>query len=555
MRFSPARQREFPLLRLDLKDLEAPKPVPVRRHLGLAAVTFAGLLATYTLLNGLPAASNPDAGAQPVPFASSEFVGPLQAVRIALPMMPLAEPAGDAGMQPPVMAISAAQLEEILPPAPQVLPPLVTETPGKSPAESAFEPPAKATPRVEAPAAQLAARMPNPHPELRGNPSPEVAPEVAAEMPDAARDNAWRMAKVQPGDTLSILFERHGLDVQDAYQVAELEAAAALSKIKPGEVIRLAANADGGLATLRYRADALTTLQVVRADDALHAELIQHTPRTEVRSAKISIWTNLFDSAQTAGIDYRVIYELARIFQWQVDFNKEIRVGDQLSLIFEEQYLDGTRVGHGNILAAELRTAKHHLRAVRHVDENGRAAYYAPNGDGLERSMFLRSPLKFSRVTSHFSHRRFHPIHKKWMPHRGVDYGAPRGTPVHATADGVVKRAAKLRGYGRTVELRHGNTHTTLYAHLHRFGKGVKRGRNVQQGDIIGYVGSTGWATGPHLHYEFRENGKHKNPLTVKLQKTEPIADAAKPQFLARAADLTARLDEISVFSVAQLGF
>ena len=276
----------------------------------------------------------------------------------------------------------------------------------------------------------------------------------------------------------------------------------------------------------------------------MRAETITRTPEIRVRSGKATIWTNLLDAAKGVGMEFETVYALAQLFGWQVDFAREIRGGDQFSVLYEELYLDNRKVGNGDILAAELIISNRRLRAVRHVDARGRSTHYAPNGDGIQRS-FLRSPLKFARVTSRFSHKRFHPIFKKWRAHRGVDYGAPRGTPVLSTGDGVVTMARRDHGYGKTIRIRHGGKYTTLYAHLNGFATGMKSGVRVQQGEVIGYVGSSGWATGPHLHYEFRVDGVHRNPLTVKLPKSAPIARQHLREFLAHAGEWVARLEQI----------
>ena len=381
----------------------------------------------------------------------------------------------------------------------------------------------------------------------------DASPTAAAAMNDGV-NFAWTTATVKRRDTLSRIFKRHGVAVKDAYAVVRLEDAAVLGKIRPGDKIRLAADG-GALAALRYRLDALSTLHIARADDGrLRAEMITRIPEIRLRGEKALIWNNLLDAAKDAGIDFETVYAFAQLFGWQVDFTREIRPGDQFTVIFEELYLDNEKVGNGDILAAELITSKRRLRAVRHVDEHGRATYYAPNGDGIERS-FLRSPLKYGRVTSRFSHKRFHPIFKQWRAHRGVDYGAPKGTPVRSTGDGVVTKAGRNHGYGNAIVIRHGGKYTTLYAHLSRLAGGIKSGVRVQQGEVIGFVGATGWATGAHLHYEFRVNGIHRNPLTVKLPKSDPIGHEYQSEFLARAAEWVARLEQISAIPVAQIDY
>ena len=367
----------------------------------------------------------------------------------------------------------------------------------------------------------------------------------AEAKPAANADYAWVTATVKKRDTLSRIFERHGLRINDAYAVVELDDAAPLRSIRPGQKIQLAMDDRGGaLAALRYGLGEFTTLHIAAEDGRFTAEVITRTPEIRLRGAKAVIQTSLLRAAKRAGIGFETIYDLAQLFDWQIDFAREIQRGDQFAVIFEERYVDGEKVGNGDIIAAELIASGRRLRAVRHVDEHGRRAYYAPNGDGIERS-FLRSPVKFGRITSNFTHKRFHPILKKWRAHRGVDYGVARGTEVRSTGDGVVTLAGNRTGYGKTVTVRHGAKYTTLYAHLRGFAKGIKTGARVKQGDVIGYVGSTGWATGAHLHYEFRVGGVHRNPLTVELPSSDPIAERYKPAFLTRADAWVAKLAHI----------
>ncbi|MDD9855355.1 MAG: peptidoglycan DD-metalloendopeptidase family protein [Gammaproteobacteria bacterium] len=397
--------------------------------------------------------------------------------------------------------------------------------------------PSPAVPALESPIETVAPAIPAP---------PVIADEAALPAPPAAPALDWATATVKKRDTLSALFRRHGVRVADAYAVAALDGAERLHTIRPGQEIQLAADADGRLIALRHRLSPLTTLSIRRAGRAedtgrLRAETVTRAPDLQLRRAAGVISSSLLAAAKAAGLDFETTYAFAHLFDWQVDFAREIRAGDRFSLLFEEQYLDGEKIGNGDIVAAELLTRGRALRAVRHIDEHGRRRYYAPNGDGIQRS-FLRSPLEFGRVTSNFSHKRFHPILKKWMPHRGVDYGAARGTPIRATGDGVVTTAKRKYGYGKTVIIRHGEKYTTLYAHLSGYADGVEAGARVAQGDVIGYVGATGWATGPHLHYEFRIRGVHHNPLTVELPKSDPIAARYQAAFVASAARWVARL-------------
>ncbi|HIE54487.1 MAG TPA: peptidase M23, partial [Chromatiaceae bacterium] len=257
---------------------------------------------------------------------------------------------------------------------------------------------------------------------------------------------------------------------------------------------------------------------------------------------------------QKAGLSDRQIMELADIFGWDIDFALELREGDQFRVLYEEQYLDGKKLRNGPILGAEFINQGKSYRAIRYTDSKGDTAYYDPDGHAKRRA-FIRTPVKFSRISSRFTRKRWHPVLKKWRSHKGVDYAAPRGTPVKATGNGTVVFRGKKGGYGNVIFLRHGGKYTTVYGHLSRFAKGVKNGSKVKQGQIIGYVGSTGLATGPHLHYEFRINGIHRNPLTVKLPKTLRLPESEMARFLQQSQPLLAKLDELKAKSmVAKAG-
>ena len=235
--------------------------------------------------------------------------------------------------------------------------------------------------------------------------------------------------------------------------------------------------------------------------------------------------------------------EMVRIFGWDIDFVLDIRSGDSFHIIYNAYELNGKRLADGNILAAEFNTQGQSYRAIRFEDADGVASYYAPNGDSML-GTFLRSPVEFSRISSRFGKRK-HPILKTWRAHKGVDYAARRGTPIRATADGKVILAGNKGGYGKTVVIRHAGRFSTLYGHMTGFAKNIRSGSRVKQGQTIGYVGSTGLATGPHLHYEFRLDGVHRNPLTFKTPKASSIAKAQKAEFDKVSAHWTARLSSV----------
>lgn len=371
------------------------------------------------------------------------------------------------------------------------------------------------------------------------------------------REGDWVTETVRKKDTVSHIFRRFGISTSEAYSLVKLENASVLIKIRPGEEIHVTTLPPEGDSTrkrlekLKYDLGRFTTLLVRRQDDGYVADIVRRQPEIRHQTAQAVIGSSLMGAAKRAGIPFDVVYSLANIFGWQVDFARDIRSGDRFTVIYEEQYLDDEHVGNGQVVAAELVTRDKSLQAVRHVDDDNVATYYAPDGEGIQGS-FLRSPIQFATVTSTYSKRRLHPIQKVWKAHKGVDYGAPMNTPVRSTGDGVVEFTGSKTGYGRTVILRHGAKYQTLYAHLNRYHKDLHIGKRVKQGEVIGYVGTSGWSTGPHLHYEFRVDGHHRNPLTVELPKSLPIDRRFREDFAREAAHWVAKLENVSQTSLAQ---
>jgi murein DD-endopeptidase MepM/ murein hydrolase activator NlpD len=254
-----------------------------------------------------------------------------------------------------------------------------------------------------------------------------------------------------------------------------------------------------------------------------------------------TIKESLYLAGMAAKLPDKTVMELANIFGWDIDFVFDIRKGDSFAVLFEERYIDGQRLGTGNILAASFTNRGKTYKAVRYKNSQGQSSYYTPEGLSM-RKAFLRTPLDIFRISSGFNLRRKHPIHKKIKAHRGVDYAAPTGTPVYASGDGRVIEAGYTKANGNFVFIQHGQTYTTKYIHLHR--KKVRSGQSVKQRQIIGTVGATGYATGPHLHYEFLVNGVHRNPRTVSLPKANPIPDTERPRFTKMATALLEQLDQ-----------
>ena len=356
---------------------------------------------------------------------------------------------------------------------------------------------------------------------------------------------------VNSGDSLYLIFKRLGLPQRDlALMTGSKPLAKKLARIAPRQEIEFYVDTESRLTRLVHRPDRIRSLHVSRDGDLFTFEEIVELPDVSVASAAGVIDSSLFEAGQHAGLSDNLIMQMAEIFGWDVDFALDIRAGDRFALVFEEQFKDGEKIGEGPIIAAEFTNRGRRIRAVRYVDPTGRADFFSPDGRSM-RKAFLRTPVNFSRISSRFSFSRRHPILHKMRAHRGVDYAAPRGTSVKASGDGRVVFAGRNGGYGRTIILQHGSTYTTLYAHLSRFSKGIRPGKRVEQGQVIGYVGSTGLATGPHLHYEFRVRGVHRDPLRVRLPQAAPLAEGYMADFREKSKPLLARLELTARTSVA----
>ena len=380
-------------------------------------------------------------------------------------------------------------------------------------------------------------------PEILPAAMPAPAPDRAAEAALPPRPPAPRWdarVQVRPGDTLTDILRREDL-LDDAHALIALgKPARPLFDLRPGQILHLERGADG-LEHLMHRPYAAEELHFRRTADGYASWRVSLPVETRRRLYRGAIDQHLFGAGQQAGLSDTQIMALADLFGWDIDFALEIRAGDSFRMLAEERWLDGRRIDAGPILAAEFINRGRMFRAVRHVDAAGRADYYTPEGQPL-RKQFRRAPVAFTRISSRFSKRRLHPIHKVYRPHRGVDYAAPTGTPVLATGDGTVIFRGRKGGYGRTLILRHGDRFTTLYAHLSRYARGLRVGRKVRQGQRIGAVGMSGTATGPHLHYEFRVRGVHRDPLAVKLPAAAPLPAAERGRF---EAGLGALLEEL----------
>ena len=361
----------------------------------------------------------------------------------------------------------------------------------------------------------------------------------------------WREARIQRGDTIASLLNR--LQVEDEAAVNFIRSAKhakTLYQLVPGRSVRAQTSEDGELIALRYIASDSTLLSVDRDGTGFKATEQAAPLDTRVAMKSGEIRSSLFGATDAAGVPDAIATQMAEAFSSDIDFHLDIRKGDRFTVLYETHFSQGEPVKTGRMLAAEYVNQGKVFHAIYFKDREGREGYFTPDGENL-RKAYLRSPLEFSRITSGFSSARLHPVLKTWRAHKGVDYGAPTGTRIRATADATVAVAGKQGGYGNVIILQHGGNISTVYGHLSAFAKGLRQGARVRQGDVIGYVGSTGMATGPHLHYEFRVAGVQRNPLTVPMPQAFPIATQYKNDFLATTHPLTAKLQMLRGLNLA----
>jgi murein DD-endopeptidase MepM/ murein hydrolase activator NlpD len=372
-----------------------------------------------------------------------------------------------------------------------------------------------------------------------------------SEAPADAPDEKWRTLTIKPGDSLAAIFSRVGIPPQQLHQVIALGGAARnLTRIYPGQTLRLLTDSETGLVKLDYQIDKLNVLEVRRTGDDFEIATTYYAPERHLTNASGTIDSSLFLAAQAAGLSENMTMQLASIFGWDIDFALDIRKGDQFIVLYDELYLNGEKVGEGDILAATFVNRGKVFQAIRYTDESGVTGYYSPDGRNM-RKAFLRTPVEYTRISSRFSLGRMHPILHRIRAHKGVDYAAPTGTPVKVTANGKIVFRGRKGGYGNVVIVQHGNGYSTLYGHLSRFKRGLVTGSRVRQGQVIAYVGMTGLATGPHLHYEFRIKGVHHDPLTVKLPEAKPLNGEYLADFKNKAGSLIGMLDAIRSVRVA----
>lgn len=392
--------------------------------------------------------------------------------------------------------------------------------------------------------AWASAMRPEPAPEVRTL-LPLALPNVATTISSAVAppiDN-WLVTRVEPGQTLSNIFDNHGLGMTDLQKVLDAAGSAksALQSIHPGDEFDFLIDRNGNLEAFRFDKDNATRA-TVRFNTG-KPELTQQARAiaTRVHIAHAVIESSLFGAGAKAGLDEGMIVKLADVFKYDIDFIKDIRRGDSFTVIYEDVYRDGAFDHSGDIIAAEFLNHGQRYTAYRFKQPDGSDNYYSEDGRPLRKSL-LRTPVAFSRISSRFSVARKHPILGYTRAHKGVDYAAPMGTPIHAAGDGVIAYRGWERGFGNFVLIKHNAEYSTAYGHMSRFERGERVGTHVRQGEVIGFVGMTGLATGPHLHYEVRVYGKQENPLTITMPKPKPLPSKLLAQFKQQIQPMLARI-------------
>ena len=363
----------------------------------------------------------------------------------------------------------------------------------------------------------------------------------------------WQQERIQKNDSVAPLLSRLKINKEDKSKfLHDARNIKTMRRLVPGKTIHAQTTASGKLLALRYFPGGKKYLSIKKTNATFKEDKSPLNIETHIKMKSGVIRSSLFAATDGANVPDSVATQIAEIFASDIDFNRDLRKKDHFKVAYELHYSNGEVIGVGRVLAAEFINKGKTYQAVYFEANDKEKGYYTPDGKNLRRA-FLRSPLKFSRISSGFTRSRFHPVLKKWRAHKGIDYAARKGTPVRATANGIVAVSTRNRGYGKYIILKHRGRYSTVYAHLSRFAKGLRKGKRINQGDIIGYVGSTGLATGPHLHYEFRVKGIQRNPLRVVMPAAIPLAAKNIPAFNKSTEPLMVRLNMLRDTNLAFL--
>ena len=464
-------------------------------------------------------------------------------------------PEGDTTLEDEIVALAVPQAapadaEPVTPETvsrPLNLPALPATDSGPAPAAPTTQPqPLTEQPRSEQPPSLLADSVADEpltaEVEVEAGPIEEKAAKPSQPRPEMRAQ--WIHHTVASGESLARIFKARSLSANLLHRIVNSsKTAKTLANIRPGQELRFLLDDEDGLVELVLVKSPIESLHVRAVDDTFEAELVSKSVDTRLANVTGTIESSLFVDGQKAGLTDSQIMELAEIFGWDIDFALEIRAGDQFRVIYDEQFVDGEKFRNGPIVAAEFVNRGQTYQAFRYETQD-QISYYDADGHSKRRA-FIRTPIRFARIASRFTPRRWHPILKRWKSHKGVDYAAPTGTPIKVTGNGKVVFRGWQKGYGRVVIVQHSSKYKTVYAHMSKFRGSVKKGTRVKQGQVIGYVGQSGWATGPHLHYEFRVHNVQRNPLTVKLPKSLPLPKRQLAAYKRKIAPLTQQLASI----------
>ncbi len=358
---------------------------------------------------------------------------------------------------------------------------------------------------------------------------------------EGIQDNEWQTVITRPGDSMSVVFKRQGISPQTLHAILDHNPHAKIfSGIKPNLKLQLLMT-KGVLEKLIITVSATQLLTVYREGSNYRTELKTQKTESHNQYATATVKGSLYGSAKRANIPYKLVQQMTGIFNWKIDFSKDIRAGDQFTIIYKGYFIDNNLVDTGEIIAVTYTSRGKSNQAIRYTFANGDYDYFTPQGTSMKKA-FDRYPIRFSHISSTFSLSRIHPILHYKRPHKGVDLAASIGTPIHATGDGRVEMIGHQSGYGNMVKIAHSNNFTSIYGHMLKFQKGLSKGAHIKRGQVIGYVGQTGLATGPHCHYEFHINHNPKNPTTVDLPRSSPLPAREVASFKARAGTMFAQM-------------
>lgn len=381
---------------------------------------------------------------------------------------------------------------------------------------------------------------------------PKRAIETYAGKVDNRIGSKWITYEVKSYDNLTNIF--HKLGFQSSLKILQQnnELKQELSSLKKGSIARASSNNEGELSSLVFTHNKKDSFVITLTDGKYSGAWQKGVFEVRQSRASFTIKNGLFFDGRKAGVSNKIIKQVVKVFDWDIDFSHDVRVGDKVTAVFEEIYHDGDKVGYQHLLAAEFVNRSIEFRAIRYTFKDGKSDYFTPQGREMKKA-FIRTPIAHARVSSHFNPGRFHPVLHKIKAHKGTDFAARTGTPIMATGNGVIKSLGRKGGYGRTIEIKHREGYSTLYAHMSRYNKKLKKGDKVYQGDIIGYVGSSGLATGPHLHYEFKKDGKAVDPMKASLPNSMSLSSNELQDFRNSAVNLVLQLNVLHRFVKAEI--